>query len=218
MSAKARQPILPLHLFANSARNAAYGARMLFIGGMVGFWFFMTQYLQGVLFYTPLQAGLAFLPVTIPNFFAALWVPRLTRVAGNARLLASGFVLCIAGLLWMAQARAPAPYLAAIALPMVLLGVGQGLVLAPLTVAAVQGVASEDAGAASGIVNAAHQLGGSLGLSVLVVVFARAGSAGLDAQAQLADHIAHTFMASAVMLAAGLAWVLVFIVRPYSRQ
>jgi sugar phosphate permease len=211
---------LPLHLFLDSARSAAFGARMLFIGGMVGFWFFTTQYLQGVLLYSPLQAGIAFLPVTIPNFFAALWVPRLSRAAGNARLLASGFVLCIAGLLWIAQAHAQTPYLVAIALPMVLLGIGQGLVLAPLTVAAVQGVASEDAGAASGIVNAAHQLGGSLGLSVLVVVFAWGGSVGVESPSpsQLASHITNTFLASAVMLAMGLAWVLAFIVRPNTKE
>jgi len=76
---RALQPILPLHLFGSRERNAAYGARMLFLGGMVGFWFFTTQFLQAVLMYKPLHAGLAFLPTTIPNFVAAMWVPRMTR-------------------------------------------------------------------------------------------------------------------------------------------
>jgi sugar phosphate permease len=187
---------------------------MLFLGGMVGFWFFTTQFLQGVLMYLPLQAGLAFLPVTIPNFIAAMLVPRLSRKCGNARLLAIGLFICVVGMAWMAQLSAISPYLTGIALPMVLLGIGQGLVLAPLTVSAVQGVASEDAGAASGLVNVAHQLGGSLGLSVLVVVFAAGGTAALGDAASLAHHIANTFAASAVMLAISLAVVLAFIFRP----
>lgn len=211
---RALQPILPLHLFTNRERNAAYAARMLFLGGMVGFWFFTTQFLQGVLLYKPLHAGLAFLPTTIPNFIAAMAVPRLTRRFGNARLLAFGLSLCIVGLLWMAGLSALSPYLTGVALPMVLIGIGQGLVLAPLTVSAVQGVASEDAGAASGVVNVAHQVGGSLGLSILVVVFAAGGAADLSAAASLAQHIASTFTASAFMLAIALALVLLFIVRP----
>ena len=211
---RALQPILPLHLFSNRERNAAYAARMLFLGGMVGFWFFSTQFLQGVLLYKPLQAGLAFLPTTIPNFVAAMWVPWLTRRFGNARLLAFGLCLCIAGLAWLSRVSALSTYLTAIAAPLVLLGIGQGLVLAPLTVSAVQGVASEDAGAASGIVNVAHQVGGSLGLSILVVVFAAGGSTDLGSVASMAQHIANTFTASALMLTIALALVLLFIVRP----
>jgi len=204
---RAEQPILPLHLFDNPQRNAAYAARLLFLAGMVGFWFFTTQFLQGVLLYKPLHAGLAFLPTTIPNFVAAMAVPRLTRKWGNERLLSAGLALCIAGLVWLAWVNDATPYVTGIALPMVLIGIGQGAVLAPLTVAAVKGVATEDAGAASGIVNVAHQLGGSLGLSLLVVVFASGGAVAPDMVSVLAQHIAHTFFASAIML--GLAWLLV---------
>jgi predicted MFS family arabinose efflux permease len=211
--ARARQPILPLHLFDNRERSGAYVARMLFLGGMVGFWFFTTQFLQSVMMYKPLQAGLAFLPTTIPNFIAAMSVPRLSRKVGNSRLLAYGLGLCIIGMIWIAQLSALSPYLSGIAFPMVLLGFGQGFVLAPLTVAAVQGVASEDAGAASGLVNVAHQLGGSLGLSILVVVFAAGGTAPLGNAASVAHHIANTFYASAVMLTMSLGVVLAWVVR-----
>ena len=211
---RASQPILPLHLFASRERSGAYAARMLFLGGMVGFWFFTTQFLQGVLMYKPLQAGLAFLPTTVPNFVAAMLVPRLTRKYGNARLLAAGLVIGVVGMTWIAQVSEYSPYITAIALPMILIGISQGFVLAPLTVSAVAGVASKDAGAASGLVNVAHQLGGSLGLSILVVVFATGGSVALDASGQLAHHIANTFCASAVMLALSLVLVLSLIVRP----
>lgn len=211
---RAKQPILPLHLFANRERSGAYAARMLFLGGMVGFWFFTTQFLQSVLMYKPLVAGLAFLPTTIPNFIAAILVPRLTRKFGNAPLLAVGLAIGIVGMAWIAQVSEYSPYVTAIALPMVLIGISQGFVLAPLTVSAVQGVASEDAGAASGLVNVAHQLGGSLGLSILVVVFASGGSVALGTTGILAHHIANTFTASAAMLTLSLGLVLAFIVRP----
>jgi hypothetical protein len=83
----AAQPIMPLRLFAVPARAAAYGARLLFLGAMIGFFFFTTQYLQTVLGYAPAITGLAFLPMTTVNFVVALQVPRLTARFGNGRLL-----------------------------------------------------------------------------------------------------------------------------------
>jgi hypothetical protein len=68
-------------------RVGAYLARLCFLGGMLGFWFYVTQYLQGVLGYSPVAAGLAFLPTTVVNFAAAVAVPRLTARLGSARLL-----------------------------------------------------------------------------------------------------------------------------------
>ena len=119
------------------AGNAAgaYLARILFAGTMIGYFFFTTQFLQGVYGYSPLQAGLAFLPMTLVNFFVALPVPRLTARFGNAALLASGLALTLAGMTWLAQLTAATPYLTGVALPMVLIGVGQGLAFAPLTAA-----------------------------------------------------------------------------------
>ena len=70
-------------LLASRERAGAYLARMLFLGGAVGFWFFSTQLLQGVLHLRPLLAGLAFLPVTLPNFASAIAVPRLARRYGK---------------------------------------------------------------------------------------------------------------------------------------
>jgi hypothetical protein len=85
---------------------------------------------------------------------------------------------------------------------MILIGLGQGLCLAPLTAAGIVGVNAEDAGAASGMVNVAHQLGGSLGLAVLVTLAAVAGHATADARELLAHRVAVSFAAGALMLAA----------------
>lgn len=107
--------------------------------------------------YTPFQAGIAFLPTTIFNFGAALAVTRLTRylgggAMGNGRLLLIGLLIDLVGMLWLAQVSADTTYLSGVALPMILLGIGQGFTLNPLTVAGITGVRAEDAGAASGMV------------------------------------------------------------------
>jgi EmrB/QacA subfamily drug resistance transporter len=211
--ARMSQPLLPLQLFASRQRSAALGARVLFLGGMMGFWFYTTQYLQGVLGMPPMQAGLAFLPATLVNFAVALAVPVLTRRFGNATLMAAGLVLSVLGMAWLGQVGADTPYLLGVALPMVLIGAGQGATLSPLTVAAVAGVAAEDAGAASGLVNVAHQLGGTLGLGLLVVVFAASGGHSDVPHAELAHQIAASLTASSVLLGAALLLVLGLLIR-----
>jgi EmrB/QacA subfamily drug resistance transporter len=211
---RAPQPIMPLRLFASSERAGAYAARVLFLGAMVGFWYFTTQLLQGVLGYTPVQAGVAFLPTTIANFAAAMAVPRLTKRFGNARLLAGMLAMSVVGMAWLGQVSADSSYLLDVALPMILIGIGQGGSLGPLTISGVSGVASTDAGAASGLVNAAHQLGGSLGLAVLVVVFAAAGAGTPDDHELLAHSIAVSLTVGAAMLALSLVVAYGFIVRP----
>ncbi|EEG09860.1 MFS transporter [Pseudogulbenkiania ferrooxidans] len=218
IQARARQPILPLRLFASRERSGAYAARMLFLGGMVGFWFFTTQFLQGVLGFTPLQAGLAFLPATLPNFLSAMLVPRLTPRVGSARLLAFGLLACLGGLTWLGQVSAGTHYVSGVALPMMLIGFGQGVVLPPLTVFAVAGVARQDAGAASGLVNVAHQLGGAIGLGVLVVVFAAAVPVQLAGVPLLAHRIAMVMDGSAVMLSLALLASLVLILPAHARK
>lgn len=197
----AAQPIMPLRLFVHRERAGAYVARILFLGAMVGFWFFTTQVLQGVLGYRPALAGLAFLPTTLPNFLAAMAVAKLTQRFGNGRLMIAGLLLSMLGLGWLGAVSVDTAYFPGIALPMVLIGIGQGFALAPLTVSAMAGVAPADAGAASGLVNAAHQLGASLGLAVLVVVFAMASSGSAAGPAQLATGASAVFLAGTAMLA-----------------
>jgi EmrB/QacA subfamily drug resistance transporter len=203
----ATQPVMPLRLFASRERTGAYAARLLFLGAMVPFWFFTTQYLQQVNGDSPVQAGLAFLPTTIVNFAAALAVPKLTRRYGNARVLLGGLALGTIGMAWLGQLSADSGYLTGIAMPMVLIGAGQGGALGPLTAAGIAGVALEDAGAASGVTNVAHQLGGSLGLGVLVAVFAAADSSTLTGHALLAHRISTSLTVGAGMLAAALVLV-----------
>jgi EmrB/QacA subfamily drug resistance transporter len=209
----AAQPIMPLRLFANRQRTAAYAARVLFLGAMIGFFFFTTQYLQVILNYPPATTGMAFLPMTLVNFAVALMVPILTRRFGNAQLLAGGLIVCLSGMAWLSRVTFGTSYLIGVALPMVLIGAGQGMTLSPLTAAGISGVESRDAGAASGIVNVAHQVGNSLGLAVLVAVSV-IGAQGLSGTALLAHRVTLALTSSAGMLALALLLVYTVIVRP----
>ena len=209
---RAEQPITPLHLFADRERAGAYVARVLFVGAMFGTFFFFTQFLQNVRGYAPLEAGLAFLPMTLAMFSMVFVVPMLAARLGNARLLTAGVTVAVAGMSWLSQATASTSYISGISLPMIVLGIGAGAAFTPLTQAGVAGVAVEDAGAASGLVNVAHQVGGSLGLGVLVTVFASESNVGL------AHRISLALTGGAVLLALSLAVVLLVLRRPVRRD
>jgi EmrB/QacA subfamily drug resistance transporter len=208
---RASQPIMPLRLFRSRERSGAYAARMLYLGAMIGFFFFTAQYLQDALGFTPLQAGLGFLPMSLVNFAVALAIPRLGARIANGVLLAGGTALTLIGMAWLSRAGVADAYLSSVALPMVLVGAGQGLAFAPLTNAGIAGVAPADAGAASGLVNTAHQLGMALGLAVLSAVALRAGT-GTSGPDAVAEHVGAALTGSSVLLALALLVVLAVVV------
>jgi hypothetical protein len=126
-------------------------------------------------------------------------------------LLAVGTALTLVGMAWLRRAGIDDSYVLSVAVPMMLIGGGQGLAFAPLTSAGLAGVPGEDSGAASGLVNTAHQLGMALGLGILVAVSAHAGS-DLDGPPAVVEHVRAALTGSAVLLAAALAVVLTVIV------
>ncbi|KQR98144.1 MFS transporter [Williamsia sp. Leaf354] len=202
---RAAQPITPLRLFASVPRSASYAGRLVMVAGFMGMMFFLTQFLQDVLHYGPLQTGLAYLPMTASTFAATQFSARYASVRFSGRaLLMVGFGLAIAGMLWLTQIHQGSSYLELIG-PMILIGLGGGTSFLSLTTAALRGVAPADAGAASGMVNAMQQLGGTLGLAVLVTVFGSASAAagGTPLHAFTAG-VQQTFWASAILLGAGM--------------
>jgi len=210
------QPIMPLRLFRSRERSGAYAARLLYLGAMIGFFFFTTQYLQDALGFTPLQAGLGFLPMSLVNFAVALAIPRLGARIPNGVLLAGGTAVTLVGMAWLSRAGVADPYLTSVALPMVLIGAGQGLAFAPLTNAGIAGVAPADAGAASGLVNTAHQLGMALGLAVLSAVALRAGT-GAGGPEAVAEHVRAALTGGSVILALTLL-IVVLVIVPAGRR
>ncbi|MGY0021388.1 MFS transporter [Streptomyces sp. YJ-C3] len=206
---RAAQPIVPLRLFASRERSGAYLTRMLYTGAMMGFFFFTAQFVQSVYHWTPLQAGLAFLPMTLVNFAFAVQVPRLLERVSRPTVLLTGVTLTAVGMLWPSRLGLHTTYLTGVAPPMVLIGAGQGLALAPLTSSGMEGVAPADAGAGSGLVNAVHQIGSALSLSILT-----AGAADVSTGHGAADVAARSGVAltgSAVLLAFAAVAVLALI-------
>ncbi|CAJ0715131.1 putative MFS-type transporter EfpA [Ralstonia edaphis] len=211
---RAAQPILPLRLLVSRGRSGANMARMLFIGAAMGFFFYATQYLQGVLSMRPMWAGIAFFPSMLVNFLGAMVAPRLVKRFGHNAVLMGVLTTSLVGMAWLGQVHAGTPFLRGVALPMLLIGAGMGATLALLTISAVAGVAPKDAGSASGVVGVAHQLGGALGLAILVVVFATPALApGTAAHVELAHRIGVALSGAAVLLALALLVVLAFVVR-----
>jgi EmrB/QacA subfamily drug resistance transporter len=170
----AKEPITPLRLFASAGRSGSFAARLLLVAGMFGMFFFLTEFLQKVLDFSPIEAGIAFLPMTVALFAVSRFVPRLLPVFGPQRLMIAGMLPVIAGMAWLSRVSPATSYLTGVFEPMLLIGIGMGVVFVPLTTVSLAGVRREDSGAASSMVNVMQQVGGSLGLAVLVAVYGTA--------------------------------------------
>lgn len=170
--ARTKQPMMPLRLFADCERLGGYIARFFYLGAMLSMWFLTPQIMQTHLGFTPLQAGIGFFPLTVVNFIVALQVSKLTKRFGNTKLLTVGIATTAIGMCALGFFSEQVGYALGIAVPMILMGIGQGLTLSPLTVAGVANTLPADAGAASGVVNMVHQIGGSIGMSFIVAVSA----------------------------------------------
>jgi EmrB/QacA subfamily drug resistance transporter len=203
---RAVQPITPLRLFASRRRVGAYVARLMVVGAMYATFFFLTQYLQGVQGDDALEAGCAFLPLTLSMFAMVRVVPRIMRRVGEARVLAGGLSIALVGMLWLGQISPDGNYVTHIAGPLALIGIGMGSALTPLTTAGMAGVADAEAGAASGLINVAQQLGGTLGVGAMVTVFA-AASTGAGSHA-LVEGVPTVLAGAAILLALALTTVL----------
>ncbi|HEY3652554.1 MAG TPA: MFS transporter, partial [Streptosporangiaceae bacterium] len=164
----------PLRLFTDVSRAGSFIARLLLIAGMFGMFFFLTQFLQKIMGFSPLRAGLAFLPMTFALFGVSRLAPRLMPLLGAKPLMITGMVPAIASMAWLSRVSPETGYWTGVFGPMLLIGLGMGLVFVPLTTASLAGVPAADSGAASGLVNMLQLAGGSLGLAVLVAVFGTA--------------------------------------------
>ncbi|WP_265455265.1 MFS transporter [Enterococcus sp. HY326] len=190
--AKTAAPIMPLSLFKNKERLGAYISRFTFLGSMLTLWFLTPQMMQNYFGYSPLLTGVAFFPVTVAIFISALQVPRLTKLWDNTKLMIIGLITTAIGLGSLALFNGEIGYWFGIAIPMVILGIGQGFTLSPLTAAGIAHTSAEEAGAAAGVVNMVHQIGGSVGLSIVVAL--SAGVSDLIASYQLQMTIATVFV------------------------
>ncbi|KAA5827183.1 MFS transporter [Saccharopolyspora hirsuta] len=220
--AKAKQPIMPLRLFASRNRTGSYLAMLLVPATLFGMFFFLTQFLQQVQGLSPLLSGLAFLPMAASLFIAAQVVSKVLPALGPKITALIGMSAVALAIGWLSLLSPDSAYLTAMFGPMVLFGAGVGFTVVPLNMVIMSEVPAEDTGAASGALQAFQQVGGSLGLAVLIPIFAAAAQATRDAppaglateQLQLHVQTAGTnaaFAAGAIFSLAALVVLLVTI-------
>ncbi|MEU2144094.1 MFS transporter, partial [Streptomyces globisporus] len=176
-----KQPITPLWMFRDRNRAGSYAMMLSLAAALFGMFFFLTLFVQNVLQFSPLRAGLAFLPVSAVIAVSAGLTSQLLPRWGPKPFMVVGALLAAIGLGWLTLTDVHSSYLGSILGPMLVFGFGMGMQFVSLTLMAVSGVAPKEAGAASGILNATQQVGGSLGLSILVTTF---GTASRNEQAE----------------------------------
>jgi EmrB/QacA subfamily drug resistance transporter len=210
--ARARQPLMPLRLFANRNRSAAYVTMLLLVAGMFGMFFLLTQFLQDVLGYGPVTAGFAFLPLTIGVFAMAQTVPTLVARFGPKPVMITGTLLMTTGMAWLTGISADTSYATGLLVPMLLFGVGIGCCTLPLTMIVLSSVSPQESGVVSGLQQTAQWAGGALGLAVLVSVFGTAGRAGgNDPKQVLANGVDSAMIAALIFVGCALLMVLIAI-------
>lgn len=162
--------LVPMTLFQSKTRVSAYIVRFIFMMSMLPYWLILPQIMQGLYQFTPLQAGMGFLPLSLVTFLSALSVPRLTNRYGNGTVMLSGQIILLSGMVISAFINPNTGYIWTIGIPMLLVGLGQGWLVAPLTAAGIAGAPANESGVASGMTNVMHQLGGPVGLSIISVL------------------------------------------------
>ncbi|HME01944.1 MAG TPA: DHA2 family efflux MFS transporter permease subunit [Solirubrobacteraceae bacterium] len=166
-----RHPLVPFTIFRLRTLRGADVVGLLIGMSLFSMFFFISLYLQEVLHFSPIQAGLAYLPLSIGIILSAGAASQLVTRIGFKPTLITGLLLIAIGLLWFSRVRAPGGSFPADVLgPSLLAAVGLGLSFVPVTIAAVTGVKPHEAGLASGLINTSQQVGGALGLAILATV------------------------------------------------
>jgi EmrB/QacA subfamily drug resistance transporter len=210
---RAKAPLVRLSIFRVRSLLTANIAMFLAMSGMFAMFFFNTLYIQRVLGYDPLKAGLALLPFTAGIMVSAGIASQFAPRIGVRPVAAAGFVLSAAGLLLLTQLPVDGSYVANVLPSIVLSSLGMGAVFMPLTLVATTGLEDDDQGLASGLFNTSQQVGGALGLAVLsTLATSRTSSAGGSELHALVVGFHWAFAAGAVFMVAGLV-VLVTLLR-----
>lgn len=176
---KSKHPLVPLSIF--KIRNVSGGNLIMLpvVAGALGMFFFCSLYVQDILKFSPVQSGIAFLPVPILIGAISFQAPRLLMRFGFKKLAVAGITLTTTGTFIMSLLNTGSSYLFHMLPAFLILACGFGISFVAITVAATSGIAGEKAGLASGLINTSQQIGGALGLAILAVVASSVTSAAL---------------------------------------
>jgi EmrB/QacA subfamily drug resistance transporter len=196
-------PLLRPALLRSRRRLGGLAAIGLVVGGQLSMFFLAVQYLEGTLDLGPMATGLAFLPLTLGIFGMSRVTPRIMAAVGPLPMIAIGAAGLSSNFVWLSMLDASSGYASGVFGPMLLNGLSAGLMFMPITSIVLGGVEPEHAGAASGLLQTFQQLGGAVGLAVIVSVYAQGSVPG-----EFLPGAQAAFLTSATMAAlAGVAAV-----------
>jgi MFS family permease len=210
--ARGANPLIPLGIFRSRNVSGANVIQMLMVAGLFGMFFLGSLYMQRVLGYTPVEIGLAFMPVALLIGALSLgFSARLNMRFGARATLIPGLALIVGGLALFTRAPIDATYAVDLLPSMILIGIGAGLSFPSLMTLAMSGATRNDSGLASGLVNTTQQVGGALGLAVLATLSTTRSDTLLDSGASTSSaltsgyHLAFLIATILVVVALGVA-------------
>jgi EmrB/QacA subfamily drug resistance transporter len=212
---RSKAPLIRLGIFRLRSLTASNVAMLLVASGLFSMFYFAGIYLQEVLNYGPLKAGLAFLPFTLGIIVGAVASQQLIQRIGIRAVVFIGLALGSAGLLYFTQLSTTSTYLADVFPAIAVMSIGMGMTFVPLTLLATTKVDSDDAGLASGLFNTSQQIGGALGLAVLSTLATSRTShliaSGVGQPTAVTNGFHVAFAVGAGLLLAGIAVIAIFI-------
>ena len=210
-------PLVPFRIFRLRTLTGANVVGLLTGASLFSMFFFISLYMQNVLDYSAIKAGLSYLPLAVSIILSAGIASQLVTKVGFKPVLATGMALIAAGLLWFSQISVDGGFLSDVLGPSLLAAVGLGFAFVPVTIAAVSGVDAHEAGLASGLINTSQQVGGAGGLAVLSTVAftqiddAATAAGGQPSLATLTDGYGDAFLVGAGIALLGLIATLTLI-------
>jgi EmrB/QacA subfamily drug resistance transporter len=159
-------PLVPLSIFRVKGLAAADATQMIAWAGFWAMFFFITLYMQNVLGFTQLETGLSYVPVSVGIGFGSTVATKMFIKTGTRPIIVGGSLLSAGGILWLSRIPVDGSYLGNLLVPLVIMGLGLGLLYAGVQTAANAGVPPEQAGLAAALITASFQLGSALGLAV----------------------------------------------------
>jgi len=215
VESKSTHPLLPLRILENRNRGGAYLAAFFVGVGLFAMFLFLTFFFQGILGYSPLQAGLLFLPFSAGVILSAGLASQLLPRFGPRWVTASGFVLAIAGMLLLTMMTPETQYLGQILPALIIISVGMGLIFVPMSAVALFAIGNHDAGVASAVLNTSQQIGGSIGIAFLNTIATSATAAYVVAnnlqqptpEALVAGFTRGFAWGAGILAVAGVIWV-----------
>jgi len=167
---RSRAPLVPFSIFRVRTITGANVVGILVGASLFSMFYFISLYMQQILGYSPIKAGISYLPLAVTIILSAGIASGLVTKVGFKPILAIGMACVALGLIWFTQIDVDGSFLTDILGPSLLAAIGLGFAFVPVTIAAVSGVEDREQGLASGLINTSQQVGGALGLAILAAV------------------------------------------------